>query len=373
VVAGSAIGTPATGDRPDAPDGPDSMGREIAEGPAAVEATLAGLADGTARRAIADAGRIVLVGTGASFAMAEAAGPLFADPPAIVRESSAVALGGLDGRPFGPSDLVVAISMSGVSPETGAAAVAARQAGLRLIALTAVADSALARSADAVVVTPIGAESGAATKSALTAFAALAALAGALPADPGSAADLRRRLAVTAADLDAVLDAGALVAHARACWTLGFGPAFGVARAAALLLHEKARRSAVSCTPSEFRHGPIEAAGPEDAVVLVDAGLEPNAARTRYLDRLASELEALDVPLVTLPPADGREPGRAAPPGADSVGRAESILHALLRVQQLARVAAHVRGSYREEFLVLRAVVHAADDLVAPTGPEQDA
>ena len=332
-----------------ASNGPDSMGREIGEGPAAVEATLAGLADGVAARVVAGAERVVLVGTGASFAMVEAAAPFFAGPPAIARESSSLTFGDLDGQRHRPGDIVVAVSMSGESPETRAAATASQRAGARVLAITSVADSGLARSADDVILTPIGTESGAATKSALSAFAALAALAGALPADAGATVGLSHRLTVTASDVVSILDGGARVGRARSCWTLGFGPAFGVARAAALLLHEKARRPAVPCTPSEFRHGPIEAAGPEDAVVLVDAGLGPNAARARYLDRLGGELGALRVPLVSL-----RRTGDGP----------ESILHALLWIQQLGRVAAMARGTYREEFLVLRAVVHAADDLV---------
>lgn len=63
-----------------APDGPDSMGREICEGPAAVEAM-----------------RVVLIGTGASFAMCEAAAPFFTRPLAIVREASRIVFDDLDG------------------------------------------------------------------------------------------------------------------------------------------------------------------------------------------------------------------------------------------------------------------------------------
>jgi hypothetical protein len=60
---------------------------------------------------------------------------------------------------------------------------------------------------------------------------------------------------------------------------------------------------------------------------------------------------------------------------ADAAGAspAESILHALLRVQQLARIAAVSLGTYREDFLVLRAVVGAADDMLPAGDPDKPA
>lgn len=352
-------GPPAHGPSKLAFDGPDSMGRETAEGPAAVEATLLGMSDGSSARLVAGARRVLLVGTGASLAMAEAAAPLFVHPAAIAREASSLVFGDLDGRTIEPGDVVVAVSMSGRSPETRAATGAARRASVPLVAVTARADSPLAAAVDEVVLTPIGEETGAATKSELSAFAALAALAAALPMESTEVGRLRDRLEATAADLDPMMAAGAIVARSRGCWALGFGPALGVARATALLLHEKARRPTIFCTPSEFRHGPIEASGAEDAVILVDAGLAPNDDRTRYLDRLARELSELGVPLIAV---GGAGPGALA----DAIGAspAEAILHALLRVQQLARIAAISGGTYQEDFLVLRAVVGAADDLL---------
>ena len=361
-------GSPVSGLNALAFDGPDSMGRETAEGPAAVEATLLGMTDRSAARLVAGARRVLLVGTGASLAMAEAAAPLFARPPAIAREASSLAFGDLDGRPIESGDVVVAVSMSGRSPETRAAAGAARRAGVPLVAITARADSPLAAAVDDVVLTPVGEETGAATKSELSAFAALAALAAALPTESTEVRRLRDRLEASAADLDSIMEAGTIVARSRGCWALGFGPALGVARATALLLHEKARRPTVFCTPSEFRHGPIEASGAEDAVILVDAGLAPNDGRRRYLDRLARELAELGVALIVV---GGTGPGALA--DAAGASPAEAILHALLRVQQLARIAAVSLGTYREDFLVLRAVVDAADEMLPAGDPDKPA
>jgi glucosamine--fructose-6-phosphate aminotransferase (isomerizing) len=346
-------------------NGPDAMGREIAEGPAGVEATLRRLAtsDGDVPRSIVSAARrLVLVGTGASLAVSETAAALFAGR-AVVREASTLAL-----APGGPpgvgawdgGEVAVVVSMSGRSPESRAAARRAREAGLRVVAVTADGASPLAAAGDAVIVTPIGEETGAATKSALAAFAALATLAGALdPGDRAAVATLTRSLDATVADLAPARRAGPIVARSASAWALGFGPALGLARAEALLLHEKARRPTVFCTPSEFRHGPIEAATAADVVILLDVGDSAVGARRTYLERLRDELSTLGVPLVRIASEAGAD--LAVPAAAPPV---EAILHGFVRAQQLARVAAHVRGTYAEEFLVLRQIVRAADDLV---------
>jgi fructoselysine-6-P-deglycase FrlB-like protein len=74
--------------------------------------------------------RTVLVGTGASLAVARTAAPSWRkrdreqgrDRVLVIRESTAAVLGDADGDAFLPTDLVVAISQSGSSPETLASA-----------------------------------------------------------------------------------------------------------------------------------------------------------------------------------------------------------------------------------------------------------
>jgi glucosamine--fructose-6-phosphate aminotransferase (isomerizing) len=339
-----------------APDGPDAMGRETAEGPAAVEATL--VAVGVApRRLVSDARRVLLVGTGASLAVAEAAAPLFGGQ-AIVREASSIALALAPGQ--GVDGLAIVVSNSGRSPETLAAARAIASAGRPVVAVTSDAGSPLAAGAAAVVATPVGEETGAATKSEVAAFAALAALAGAVATRPDQVGALRSRLETTVADLGPALVAGRLVARTTHRWAIGFDGAFGLARATALLLHEKARLPTVFCSPSEFRHGPIEAATDGDVVVLLDPSPAPEGSRAwAYRERLTSELADLGTPLIRVAP----DPTAALPLPA-ALGPAEATLHAFVRAQQLARVAAHASGAYLEEFRVLRAVVRAADDLL---------
>ena len=332
------------------PDGPDIMGRELAEGPAAVERTLANVEAilPALRALIRQADRLVLVGTGASLAMARVAAPAWRRrlaKPVIVRQSTESVLSEADGDRFEPRDLVVAISQAGTSPETLAALRLARSSGAGAIAVTAHPGSPLGSEASLVLHVASDDEAGAATKSALATLAALLAVAGELECDAASRLAVSRQLAAVVADWADVAAAGPGLAAARRLWFVGFGTSLGIAEAGALLWHEKVIRPAVALTPSEFRHGPIEAAGVGDAVVLVDLD-PPDARRAAYLTRLAGELAQLGVALVEV---------QVKPSG--------SAVAALLRVQQLARASALSAGTYRDEFAVLRQVVTAASDL----------
>ena len=338
------------------PDGPDSMGSEIAQGPDAVAGTLAAIE--TLRPRIstlqADARRIVLVGTGASLATIRIAAPIWRRAGAggaeiAVRQSTEAALGDLDGLRIEAGDLVIAISQSGSSPETLAAARLARAAGAAVLALTAHPDSPLASTATLSVELASGRESGAATKSALASLAALLAIAGSLRSALPSAGPLRERLAEIVADWQGAVEPGQRFAGGRHVWMLGFGAAEGLAEAGMLLWHEKVVRPATAATPSEFRHGLIEAVGRDDVVVLFV--FDGDEGQARYLDRLRGEMQVLNVPLVEL---------RS---GATDV--AGATLELLVRIQQLARAAALATGTYREEFAILRQVVKPADDLLA--------
>lgn len=352
-----------------APDGPDEMGRELAEGPRAVAETLTGLA---ARRddlatLVAGAPRVQLVGTGASLAMARTAAGWIRGArnggPVLVRESSTALFGAADGEAFLPGDLAVLVSQSGTSPETVAVARVARAARATTLAITAAADGPLAREAQSVIDVRCGPEGGAATKSELASLAALAALARALDVDADAIARLRAALRAIVDDTAPAAAAGAFLARSRVAWLVGFGAGYGVALAGSMLLHEKALLPCAAMTPSGFRHGPIEAATPRDAVVAIELDA-PDEPRATYLARLARELGELGVPLIAIgfcPAVVG--PG-AAIPVAGAPG-AEAALEGLLRLQQAARATAHVRGTYMDGFRILRRVVAAADDLAA--------
>jgi glucosamine--fructose-6-phosphate aminotransferase (isomerizing) len=336
-------------------DAPDEMARELSQGPDAVESTLAevGRRRSELGPMIAADGRVVLVGTGASLAGARTAAPLWRAQrrrEVLVRQSSEVALNDLDGHHFAAADLVIAVSQSGASPETLAAARQAAALGCRVLGVTAHGDAPLSAAASHTLVVQSGEERGASTKSALATLAALLGLAGLLPVDGERRAAVAGRLRTIAGSPREAEASSLLLADARRVWFIGFGAALGIAEAGALLWHEKVVRQAMATTPSELRHGPIEAIGAGDAVVLIDVD-PPDPRREAYLALLRGELAQLGAGIVELPPAvEDEEP-------------AARTLAALLRLQQLAHATALAAGTYRDGFAVLRRIVTAADEL----------
>lgn len=351
-----------------APDGPDGMGRELAEGPGAVWATLVALerampAIGSARRA---ATRVVVVGTGASMEMVRVVVPGWRSVaraagdarPIIMREASAVVFGS-DGHELAPDDLVVVVSYRGTSPETVAAAKLARQAGGFVVGVTHDPASALATAASQVVGLRCGAEeTGAATKSGLATLAVLQAIGGSLPNDAATRSALRTRLQRTVDDQAAVSALAPHLARADQVWLVGFGADHGLARAGHLLWHEKVCRIATALTPSELRHGPMEATRPDDAVIVLDTTASI-ASQTGYMELLGAELAQLGCRVAWI--------GRSVPPALDGIpvealGPA-ALLEVLIRVQQLTRAVAHAKGTYSESMRVMRTIVRPSPPL----------
>jgi fructoselysine-6-P-deglycase FrlB-like protein len=288
----------------------------------------------------------------------------------VVRQSTEAALGDVDGRSFEPSDFVVAVSQSGTSPETLAAARAARAAGAAVVAVTAHQESPLAEVATIPISLECGEERDASTKSALSTLAALLSLAGALPHGNEEAWRLGEHLREVVRDEAAIAPAARILATARGTWFLGFGTGLGLAEAGQLLWHEKVIRSATAATPSEFRHGLVEAFGPEDAVVLVDVDA-PDPRRRAYLDRVRQEVAALGGTLIRILWSPAVDPAQdfetmvaihAPDPGS-------AALEAMLRVQQLAHATALLAGTYRDGFAVLRQTVVPANDLFPADPP----
>ena len=338
------------------PEGPDRMGVEIAAGPDAAIATIQEVKalEPELRPMLAGAARIVLVGTGASLAVARIAAPIWRRShgwrvPVVVRQATEIALGDLDGLAVEPGDVTLAISQSGASPETLAAARLARAGGAPVLALTAHPAAPLASSATLTIPLASGAEEGAATKSALASLAALLAMARAVGGHEATT-HLRLRLPAGSAWDEAVAAAPRL-ATARHTWMLGFGAADGLAAAAALLWHEKVIRPATVATPSEFRHGLIETVDATDVVVVITGVNESRTeAEDRYLERLRGELRELDVDAIELE--------------ASTPGPALAALELLFRLQHVARATALAAATYREEFAILRRVVKPANDLL---------
>lgn len=351
------------------PDGPEEMGRELAEGPQAVQATLAAIdaSNDVVAGLLRRARRLVLVGTGASMAMADTAAPLWRIAarsrgdarPLLLREASSVAFG-VDGEDIGASDVVIIVSYRGTSPETVAAAELARRAGAPVIAVTRPDPSPLTDVATRLVEVRCGHEErSAATKSELATLAALLALGTVLPTDAGSRDGLRARLEAAVRDWEPCALLGQALARSEHTWVLGLGAGEGVARAASLLWHEKVVRPAVPLSPSAFRHGPAEAVRQGDAVVVIDIG-PSSASQVMYLDLLASELRRLECVSAWIGP---RRPD--AMDGIDLADRdAAAGLEATLRVQQLARATAIAAGTYVERFRVLLDIVRPSPPLI---------
>jgi glutamine---fructose-6-phosphate transaminase (isomerizing) len=348
-------------------DGPDEMGREIAGAPDVAEAALAEIdrQAPTLAGLLAGSRRTVLLGTGMSLAVATAVAPAWrrsgrsgSERSVVVRESTAAALGSDDGRIWQAGDLVVAISKSGTSPETVAAARHAVAGGATVVAITAVPGSPLAETAALVVSTPIGEELGAGTRSASAALAALLGICGSLSGEPASRKEVAAALRLTVESWATIAPIGTALAAAERLWIVGFGSGIGLANAAAIMWHEKVHRPAVSLSVSEFRHGPIEAARSGDAVIVVDPD-EPVAERTAYLSRLLVELMSMGVGITWLAPAPPE--GTTGIPLASTPGPRASM-EALVRLQQLARSTAHA-GTYRDGFDVLHAIVTPATGL----------
>ena len=355
------------------PDGPDEMGREMARGPEAVASTLALLEPGApagarALATVAGASRIVLVGTGASLAMLRTVAPSWrveearsarrlgdgraASRPIVVRESTEAVFAAPDGDAFGPGDVVVAVSQSGTSPETVAAARLAVASGAALVAVTAHEASALSDLSLHTVLIPIDEERGAATESELATLAALLALGGALPSDAGTTAVLAAWLNEIVQSWPSIEPDVAALAVAGRTWIVGLGATSGLAHAGGLLWHEKVHREAAGGSVSEFRHGQVEAVGPGDAVLVLvpPARSQDLEAYLALLGRELAELHASELRLGT----------EALPTMPAALPVAAGLLGMLLRLQQLARGTAHAAGNYVDGFRVLRRVVRAA-------------
>ena len=149
-------------------------------------------------------------------------GALYGHGPVFRRASQGLrpgSCGGLVCRRAGllaePSAAVVIVSKSGKSPKSLEAAEASRRAGNRVIAITSDGASPLAAAASDVMLTPIGDERGAATKSETAALVALLALTGLIPTDPNAVDRILALLCDVVADESSVAAAGSAAGAAR--------------------------------------------------------------------------------------------------------------------------------------------------------------
>lgn len=260
---------------------PTLMASEIAEQPAALEATLTSLLPLRSRIAQVAAGRkrLLLVARGSSDNAAiygRYLAELHAGIPASLAAPSVATL--YDARVDLSDTVAVCVSQSGSTAEIVDTLEWSKRGGAATIAVTNVEDSPLARAADLALITQAGQERAVpATKTYTTQVAALAVAVDALAAAAGRAGTLdaefarigdhaRAMLATPAEVLDAM--AGAL-AEVDEVLTSGRGLAFGTTLETALKLEETCLRPVRGLSYADLKHGPIAIVDHELLTVLV--------------------------------------------------------------------------------------------------------
>jgi glutamine---fructose-6-phosphate transaminase (isomerizing) len=333
---------------------PDPFSAEIAGQPDALRRAAAGVGDQQqALRALTGLMRndtVILTGMGGSYA---ACYPLAAD----LAEAglTAVMLGSAELLHFrsgilGPSTPVIAVSQSGESAELVrlAQTIRGHKDGPSIVAVTNGTHNTLARTAHIVFDTRAGEETGPSTATFGAALVTLAAigrmLGGATPDDACEA--LSREAERAAVSIERLL-ASETLGDDVLSWlgphedvvVLGRGPARAAVEMAALTLKETVGLAAEALESAQFRHGPLELAGPNLAAIVI--ATEPE---TEQLDRaLARELSEVGAAVLEISPGDG-------PFGIGDVDRSIAPAVSVVPIQLLAhRLAiAHGRepGSY---------------------------
>ena len=254
---------------------------------------------------------LIFTGMGSSYDACYPAVTELADTGIPALQIDAAELLHFRGRLLTPGTLVIAVSQSGESAETVRVAELARDAGASVVAVTNGAGSTLARLAGAALDTRVGAETGPSSMTFAAALVSVGALgrclAGRMSEEVGRFTEIAAEAA--AVSLEALLSDETL-ADRLAAWhrgrgttvILGRGPARAAAEMGSLTIKEAVGMMIESLQTAQFRHGPLELAGPDLAAIVL--ATEPE---TRDLDvAMASELTELGaaVLLVTQAPAD---------------------------------------------------------------------
>jgi len=197
--------------------------------------------------------------------------------------------------------VVIAVSQSGRSAEIiRLTAELAALSEVTLVSITNGPDSPLAHAADLSLDMNAGEERGPSTKTYVATLVVLAAIARLITdgaQSPAAVAERTRALSLRAAEgLELLFSTHRLLTRTVAAWAdgrsnvaiVGRGVGLATAELAALILKEAAQCAAQSMDAAEFRHGPLELAGPDLAVAVIS--LEP---ATLALDRrLVTDLTA---------------------------------------------------------------------------------
>jgi glucosamine--fructose-6-phosphate aminotransferase (isomerizing) len=183
---------------------------------------------------------------------------------------------------LGAPSLVVAVSQSGESAEVVRLARLFREppAGERptVLAVTNGSDNALASLADLTIDTRAGEESGPSTMTFAAALVALSSIGSILAGEPLDAVlartEAEAELAATAierllGDTSLAEELAARLGPRAVTVVLGRGPARAAAEMGALTLKEAAGLAVESLETAQFRHGPLELAGPDLAAIVI--------------------------------------------------------------------------------------------------------
>ena len=222
-------------------------------------------------------------------------------------------------------------------------------AGVLVASVTNGLDNTLARAATIRLDTRVGAEEGPSTMTFAASLAALAAVADEVSGDRLPALKLQR----AALELERLLGGAEDEAARLAAWfgkramltLIGRGGARAAAEMGALTIKESSGLLAESLEAGQFRHGPLEMAGPELAAMIF-----ATEKVTRELDRaLAADLVAAGS-AVYFVSQTGEAPAGAARlaigPVADAVAPAVAVLPAQLLAWRLARRRGRTPGEF---------------------------
>jgi glucosamine--fructose-6-phosphate aminotransferase (isomerizing) len=317
------------------------MAAEMAEQPAALRRLLArrdGLRAVLAAAMPRDLRGVALVGRGSS-ANAALFGRTLAElatgRPALLVSPSAGRL--YDVRTDYRGYVAVGLSQSGRTPEVVATLDELHRSGARTVAVTADADSPLAREADVLVDLGVGAERAVPTTKAFTAqLAALVVLAEALGGDVASAQLWDAAACATEsvlADRAPVQTAARSLQPATHLAVVGAGLFLGIAEEVALKLQETAVVAAAAHSSASYRHGPFALTGKQHPLVAV-VGPGPAGVETT---RLVADARAAGAPVVVIGAG-----GDLSVPGG--LPEALAAIPAVVRGQQLALELALARG-----------------------------
>lgn len=260
------------------------MAEEIAAQPGVLRDVLPKL-----RAALADleppAGRILAGGCGDSLFAAGAMAGTFAATGLDYRSCSAMQLACYE--TLGPKDLCILLSVSGGTRRTVEAAVRARAAGCRVLAVTVEPTSALARAADRVLVLPYRPLSRT-TPHSLDYSVSLLAL-GVIAERLAGRADEALDRAAALAERAVRAQAAAIAQHgfpAVTWYFLGAGPGLATAAYAAAKWHEAGGLRAMPLELENAAHGANFMVEPGDCVVLLATDRHARAQSLRLHDGL---------------------------------------------------------------------------------------